>query len=962
MDELFTLLEAEVQALVPELSAALKIFSTPGEDPDNIIDAIERYTEQVQRIASVAEMMEMEGLLSCIQFITDNLDLLKSKRTVLSPTQTRVFAQWVDHLLGYLQNTNEESAGILAVNFSQPEWLHTMPEDNAVILCEQLLTLPQSDAQTEEESRQETAALDDISLALPDDTNAQIYDSFLMEAPGQASAISRHIQNYLQAPHETEHVTAAQRITHTLKGAASTVGINGILNLSHHLEDILEYLDHHPMQPSTLLADILIEASDCLEVMVECLLGMGSKPENAQAVLQSVLDIANLMDKGELELAGTPNTTDSSPVLQDVAPLTEDTMAVIVSPENIQAYAEPNTTDSHTPEQHHQDFALRVPTQTINDLLRVSSELAVISEHMKEQIKKLMRRVNALNNQSNIVQARVFELETLVDIQGIPFLEKAASGTHHFSTHEEVFDPLELDQYHELHTHTRQFAEAATDVKELGLQLKNELHGFESLLREQHTLNQELQSDILSTRMVPIKTIIPRLERCVRQACRDTEKQATLVVSGADVLIDSDILNQAADPLMHILRNAVDHGIETETQRLEQNKTPQGKLTLKVYREGSNIVISCQDDGRGLDYEAIRSYAIKRGLLNTNTLSSRHELERLILTPGFSSKEKITKLSGRGVGLDVVNQTIISLKGALDIQSKDGEGLTLTLRIPITMISLHVLLFQVSNHIFAIPTSNVIRSLPSRAGKLTTIAGNPTYEINEQIYPVKEMHTLLGFPESIKSKDLNKLPAIMIRSDAGATVVFVDRIIDSRDSVIKSFGKYLKNIRGLSGAIIMGDGRITPVIDFAELLETKNTSTTHHVHTEILDTPEPPDNINVLIVEDSLSARRSLAQLINDAGFEASTATDGLDAISIIDKKIPDIMLIDLEMPRMNGLELAEHVRANDSTHHIPIIMITSRYTDKHRNQASRSGVNRYLTKPYSETEVLDSIATVLAG
>lgn len=954
MDELFTLLEAEVQTLVPELSEALGAFSKPGEDPDTIVEAIEHYSEHMQRLASVAEMMEMEGLLGCILFIIGNLKKLNSRRTILSPAQNTLFALWINNLLEYLQNPDTTLANKLTRGFCQDEWLDPMPAGDATQLADKLLSFSRNIKPPEEDARQQTALPADVSLQLPNDINPQIYDSFLIEAPVQTSAISRHIQDYLKAPHTSEHVNAAQRITHTLKGAASTVGINGISNVSHHLEDILEYLGNHPIEPSALLIDILTEASDCLEIMVEALLGTSPPPENALPVLQSILDIANLMDKGELELAGKRQESLTPATLRDNRSATPP--ADTESPQT-------QTIQSHKTQPQQHDSALRVPIKIINDLLRVSSELAVITEHMKEQTKKLIRRANELNAQSNTVQTRVFELETLVDIQGIPFLEKTASGTVNLSTHAETFDPLELDQYHELHTHTRQFAEASTDIRELGLQLKNELLGMESLLREQHTLNQTLQTNILSTRMVPVQTLIPRLERCVRQACRDTEKRAELSVSGTDVLIDSDILYQIADPLMHILRNAVDHGIETEAQRLEHGKIPQGRLSLKIQREGSNIILNCQDDGRGLDYEAIRKHAIKRGLLQSEYTPSRHELERLILTPGFSSKEKITKLSGRGVGMDVVNQTIIALKGSLDIQSQEGKGLQLILRIPVTMISLHVVLFQVKTTTLAIPTSNVIRSLPSHAGKLTRIAGNPACEIDGQIYPVHDMHKLLGFPARSSLQEQYLPPSIMVRGETGATIIMVDRIIDSRDSVIKSFGKFLKNIRGLSGAIIMGDGSITPVIDIIELLKSANAETSpQQPITENPQLPAIPDTIKILIVEDSLSARRSLAQLVNDAGFEVTTASDGLDAISVLDRKMPDVMLIDLEMPRMNGLELAEHVRANDQTRHIPIIMITSRYTDKHRNQANRSGVNRYLTKPYSETEVLDSIANALTG
>jgi chemosensory pili system protein ChpA (sensor histidine kinase/response regulator) len=434
-------------------------------------------------------------------------------------------------------------------------------------------------------------------------------------------------------------------------------------------------------------------------------------------------------------------------------------------------------------------------------------------------------------------------------------------------------------------------------------------------------------------------------------------------VSGVDTLIDSNVLTDMVDPLMHLLRNAVDHGIEYPEVRRTQGKNPIGRITLKFGREGNNVVIRCQDDGVGLDMKAIRRTAEQRALVDPGAMLSEVELSQLILLPGFSTRTEVTQTSGRGVGMDAVYSRLQELKGSIQIRSETGKGCLIELRLPFTLISTHALLVRAKQSMFAISERGVTQILYSGSGKVSRLGKVMTYQVGNDIFEASYLESLLNLPLESQVGDSLR-PVILVREEMGAMrAILVEEILDSRDLVVKNMGDYIPKLKGIVGATILGDGSVAPVLDLPELLRVAPTRT---FITPVISRSEAVGNIAVeqhrraLVVDDSLSARRSLAQFMEDAGFEVHTARDGLEAIGIIHAKRPDILLVDLEMPRMNGLELTSHVRANDVTNDLPVIMITSRSTEKHRQEANRVGVNVYLTKPFAEDELLEHVNAIL--
>jgi len=432
-----------------------------------------------------------------------------------------------------------------------------------------------------------------------------------------------------------------------------------------------------------------------------------------------------------------------------------------------------------------------------------------------------------------------------------------------------------------------------------------------------------------------------------------------LNILGQDLLLDGDVLNKLADPLMHMLRNAVDHSIESSELRFDRGKGESGQVTLNFRQEGNSIVVDCSDDGNGLDYERIREVAISKRLLSEHDRPDNQSLAQMILQSGFSTSQKVTQVSGRGVGMDVVHNTIQSLNGAMDIGDAKEGGTRVTLRLPITLLTSHCLLAGVGDDkIFAIPTISLTQILSPGTGTLTRVGDAISYQLAQDIFTATSLNRLIGVPENFETKDLNNCSVLLVQTTEGVTAVIVERVITSYDLVVKNMGAYIKSISGIAGVSMLGDGTVVSVLDLAALLDSSSQAdpVASSRATRVDDARPQAALPKVLIVDDSLSVRNSLSQLMKDGGYRTVTARDGLEAVNLLESEVPDIVLTDLEMPRMNGLDLTSFIRKSEQWSPLPVVMITSRTMAKHRQQAEMAGVNRYITKPFTEDEVLASI------
>jgi chemosensory pili system protein ChpA (sensor histidine kinase/response regulator) len=481
----------------------------------------------------------------------------------------------------------------------------------------------------------------------------------------------------------------------------------------------------------------------------------------------------------------------------------------------------------------------------------------------------------------------------------------------------------------------------------------------ENLLQQQGRINTELQEGLMRTRMVPFERMLPRLKRIVRQVSSELGKDVEFIVGNAEGEMDRNVLERMAPPLEHMLRNAVDHGLESAEVRVAAGKPAKGRITLDLSREGGDMIFDIRDDGAGVPLDAVRRKAIKRGLLAADAEISDRDVLQFILQPGFSTAEKITQISGRGVGMDVVHEEVRQLGGSMVIDSVPGKGVHFRIRLPFTVSVNRALMVQCFEDQYAIPLNTIdgiVRVLPNELEGHYRL-DPPRYNYAGQDYELCYLGELLK--TSTRPKLLGQslpLPVLLVQCNERQIAVQVDSMAGTREIVVKSLGPQFAAVQGLSGATILGDGRVVLILDLLAPIRAMQAPVPQQVLTQDTEV-EPHKPLLVMVVDDSVTVRKVTSRLLERHGMNVLTAKDGVDAMLLLEEHLPDLMLLDIEMPRMDGFEVATQVRADERLQHLPIIMITSRTGQKHRDRAMAIGVNDYLGKPYQESVLLESIA-----
>ena len=933
--ELAEMLITEVIRIVDEMQGIdLKISSQLTEKIVRY-DEILKLATWIERFGSACEAAEIKGLHKSSEILKNNILLIADADALATTRQCRLINDWLETVKDYLGMLGDEEMSKKNITILQSDsWEKPVTAEISSSLLD-LLKAPYFGVQEMRVDRKATATDEDVSIALPADINQELLEGLLLELPTQTEDFSKIIHSIVESGgNKNEEMRQAQRIAHTVKGAANTVGIVGIANLTHYLEDIFIILNKHNKLPSSSLATVLIESADCLEEMSEALLHGGTLSDNALQVFQEILNwIILLEDKG-------------ISILDDEKEESSASFTVVKK----------KVENGHVNEKQEKmaESILRVPAKIIDNIIRILGESMIVTSQLQEKIKHSVKENRHLLEQNNALNGLVSLLEKQVEISGI----NRDDGTSDNQNDDSVFDPLELEQYNELHTLSNRLAESALDSMEVSQDLKYILEDLDELIIRQTFVQREIQGLVMRTRMIPIDTIISRLQRSVRQTCRVVGKQAILELSGTETLIDSNILNEIVDPLIHILRNSIDHGIEKPEERIKKAKDPTGNIKLMFISQGTHILIRCIDDGAGLNRENILKIAIEKGIVESGEELSDNEINRLILQHGFSTSQQTTQVSGRGIGMDLVYTKILRLKGTLYIESELDKGCLIEMRLPLSLISSHVFLIRHRSNILAISSRGIEKILHPTDSEIIETEKGLQCKVDDQLIDMKNLEDLIDIPGDRRLMERESRTAFFVNDQGSNIVVFLQEIIESRELIIKPLGKYLKNLESIAGATILGDGTVIPVLDILELLRTSHQKPWASERT-IVDIGL--DSLPVaLVVDDSLSTRRALAQVVRDAGYEARMAKDGIEATEIMDKKMPDILLVDMEMPRMNGMELTAQIRSIDSMKHIPVIMITSRTTEKHRNQAKSFGVDVYLTKPFDGDVLIDHISKLL--
>ncbi|HNP63998.1 MAG TPA: hybrid sensor histidine kinase/response regulator, partial [Woeseiaceae bacterium] len=592
-----------------------------------------------------------------------------------------------------------------------------------------------------------------------------------------------------------------------------------------------------------------------------------------------------------------------------------------------------------------QEFA-RIDAELLEDLLNAAGEISIYHSRLSQQVNTFEFHVEELEQTISRLKEQLRKLENETEAQ--------IMHSHQDTMVARDFDPLELDRYSTIQQLSRALAESASDLSSLKDLLQSVTSEADGLLVQQSRVTAELQDGLMRTRMVPFERHVGRLTRLVRQVAEESGKRAELVVEGASGELDRQVLDKMLPPFEHMLRNSIVHGIESTAERQAAGKPATGRIAIRLHREGAEMVIDVADDGAGLNVDAIRRKAYELDLLKPDSKVNDEEIMQLILTPGFSTATSVTQSAGRGVGMDVVANEVKKLGGSLRISSVSGQGTNFTVRLPFTLAITQALIVRTGDEVYALPLPTVegVARIPRAELENMLSQTEPSYQYGEQSYKFRHLGMYLGGQAAQLPEDEAFIPVILVQAGEYSAALLVDEMLASREIVVKAVGPQLASIRGISGATILGDGSIVLILDIlayvrsgAPVVEIRKAA------------PTPVDDRPLaLVVDDSITVRRVTERFLQRNGMRCATAKDGLDAIAVMQDVKPDVILLDIEMPRMDGYEFASHVRNDARMSDVPIIMITSRVGDKHRARAIELGVNDYLGKPYQDTQLLEAI------
>jgi chemosensory pili system protein ChpA (sensor histidine kinase/response regulator) len=849
--------------------------------------------------------------------------------------------------------------------------------------------------------------------AVTEEFDHEIANIYSEEATELLEAAQISLAGWNHDRRSKERVAELQRQLHTLKGGARMAGISAMGDLSHELETLVINIESGLVPAGDSEYAVMQSSLDELARMRD-LVSSGILPPAAVALLKQIRAL-----EAREAATTTPMPTLTPQPVQPPPPLVAEETFGHILPEVVRAPPETWAANppamapdvaANDPILAHERIAPEVlpapagavdgadpePPATVQPILSVQATPAVTEESIpsleltsapvlpgRESVpaeRVEMARVDAelldtmLNNagEVSIFRARLDQQVNSIDfnlaelartvtrlkeqLRGLE-IETEAQVLHRHQDEDSRrsdFDPLELDRYSALQTFSRALSETSGDVASIQGLLETLTREAQNLLTQQSRVITELQNSLMRTRMVPFQRHVQRLTRLVRQAANDTGKRAELVVQGAAAELDRQMLERIVPPLEHMLRNAVIHGIETPERRFSLGKPEVGRISVSLTRDGAEVVVVVADDGGGINVKLIREKAITLGLIDRYAKLTDEEAMQLILEPGFSTAGHVTQGAGRGVGMDVVATEVKKLGGGLFIESTAGQGSRFTIRLPFTLAISQALIVRVAEEVYALPLATVegVVRLPRNIVARHLGRDAPLFEYGGQKYRFQQLGSFVGLgPTRLPEPDVS-MPVVLIRAGEHSTALVTDELVGSREIVVKSLGAQISGIRGIAGATILGDGRIVIILDMGSLVRSEWRAKASE--TAVLD--QRDRRTFALVVDDSITVRRVTQRLLERNGMRVLTAKDGIDAVSLLQDNLPDIILLDIEMPRMDGYEVAAHVRNDPRLKEIPIVMITSRVSEKHRARAIELGVDDYLGKPYQESQLLDAI------
>jgi chemosensory pili system protein ChpA (sensor histidine kinase/response regulator) len=755
-----------------------------------------------------------------------------------------------------------------------------------------------------------------------DDVDEQVLPIFLEEAAELFPQAGEQLRAWRRTPANAEPAQALRRTLHTFKGSARMAGAMRLGELTHLMESRL------------LLGDTLIKPT----------------PDLFEALDTDLDHLAFVLDRLQKSEFNSPLPwIEAEPAAAAPTPLSA--VATEAAPATEAAAAAPAEGEAA------QRAMLRVRADMIDRLVNEAGEVAIARARVEGELRSLKGNLLELTSSVIRLRSQVREIEIQAESQIQSQLKPG----------EQEFDPLEFDRFTHFQELTRSLAEGVNDVSTVQQSLLRNIDDADAALLAQARLSRDVQQQLFSIRTVPFGSLSERLYRILRQTAKELDKRANLELKGTQVELDRSVLEKLVGPLEHLLRNALDHGIEGRAERVQAGKPETGEISLDVHQQGNEIAIDLADDGAGLDFARIRDKARALGLIGTETEPTEARLVECIFEPGFSTAAKITQISGRGVGMDVVRSDIAALGGRVEVATTRGKGSTFTLYLPLTLAVAQTVLVRAGGRLWALPAPMVEQVQQIKDKDLIDLYLKREVLWQNRKYPFFYLPRLLGNagynPETLRYNSV-----VLLKSGQNVTAVHVDEMLGNQEVVVKNIGPQLARVSGISGATVLGNGEVVLIINPVQLAQRVDESADTPM---VVKTPQaaraaaaavaaagPPV---VMVVDDSLTVRKITSRLLTREGYQVITAKDGLDALQILGEQTPDAMLLDIEMPRMDGFELAKTMKADPKVAHIPIIMITSRTAEKHRARAKQLGIEVYLGKPYQEEELLKHLREAIA-
>jgi chemosensory pili system protein ChpA (sensor histidine kinase/response regulator) len=744
---------------------------------------------------------------------------------------------------------------------------------------------------------------------IDDEIDAQLLPIFLEESVDLMQGLGTSLRDWRANPADKGAGEALQRQLHTLKGSARMAGAMTLGELLHAMETRAEHGMHLGAQGS--LIDTLDAAYDRAAHMLDRL-------SRGEPALEPVVAAAAIE---------APDGTATHTV----------------------ALAAANKPAAEASQETASGNILRVRANLVDDLVNNSGEIAITRSRIEGEIRTV--KDSLLDLTENVIRLRNQLRE--IEIQAESQMQSQQTLA---SEHSATFDPLEFDRFTRFQELTRLMAESVNDVSTVQHNLLRNLENTDAALVAQARLNRELSQSLMSVRMVPFNSVADRLYRVVRQASKDTGKRATLDIRGAQTELDRSVLDNMIGPIEHLLRNAIAHGLEDGETRKASGKSEAGEVTISLTQTGNEIAIVLQDDGAGLNFERIRATGEARGLIGAADILDEQALIELIFAPGFSTMTEVTALAGRGIGMDVVKSEVQNLGGRIEVDTTAGQGSRFSIFLPLTLAVAQGVLVRVGLRTYILPAGMVAQVSELKPAAIETVRKSAHTEWQGASYAYHYLPHLLGLTEA-QPEPARRHWLMLLRTGAQHIAIEVDALLGNQEVVVKNIGPQLARVPGIVGATVLGDGEIALIINPIALAGHKPRSLPAPQQAQAAAAEVAATIPTVLVVDDSLTVRKITGRLLERSGYHVVTAKDGIDALEQMVELVPDVMLVDIEMPRMDGFDLTRNVRADARLKATPIIMITSRTAEKHRNYAAEIGVNHYLGKPYDEDELLRLIA-----